>query len=284
MERFDQSHGIDGEQLEVERQGLAARIGSTILGGLESVRDGLETARRNGRYYAALFGATAAGVVAGNLERTMIFPDSVVAESVPVLSNSAFDLDSPQTPWAIERRSYGAQASDAESDTNEQSCDTALAEPAIVHPLHMSQAGIRPYTGWRHPQAAVGSLGYPGVSCVNDMRAASGRIQSLRDGHWGPIWGQSVGSWAGSEGGVSRIIVQPGHADPGYGYLFNDCIPGKGFHPVRIVLELMLKNRETKAVTGEKQYILNVPVNGNCKAALRSKQIAQKQMEHNYGV
>lgn len=168
----------------------------------------------------------------------------------------------------------------------QQGCDTALDEPTIVHPLRMSQAGIRPYTGWRHSQAVTGSFEYPNVACSaeNETRVASGRVQSFRNGHWGPIWGQSVGSWTENDGGVSRIIAQPGHADPGYGYLFNDCAPGQGFHPVRIVLDLMLKeDGDPTVVAGKKEYIFRLPVKGNCNAAHQSKQIAEKQMKHNYG-
>ena len=221
----------------------------------------------------------------GVMERMRNLGDSMLAK-VAIAGVGVFGTASAVAEYAlIHPDSAAADDISTQTDTTSQECtDTILARPAIVHPLHMNQAGIRPFTGPRHSQAVSGSLGYPDASCTDDIRVASGRIQDFRNGRWSPIWGQSVGSLIGNDEGVSRIIVDPGHADPGYRYLFNDCMPGKGFHPVRIVLSLMLKDRETKAIDDEEQYILHVPVRGNCDAARHSRQVAEKQMEENYGI
>jgi hypothetical protein len=108
-------------------------------------------------------------------------------------------------------------------------------------------------------------------------------LEARRNGRWRPTLHQGIGGWSGNEGGTSNVIFIPGHADPGYEYLFNDCVPGKGFSPVRIALEAKLKNSETKQIVAQEAYILKVSVSGKCRAAKKSRQIAEKQMAQNYG-
>lgn len=187
-------------------------------------------------------------------------------------------------PNSVNAESTPAQNSTSPATYTEQDIDLALAQPAVVNPLRMRQAGIRPYTGWHWSQAVVGAVQYPEIENPNLIRNASGRLQDFRKGAWRFLYGGSPGGWQGNFGGASDVFSRPSHADPGYRYLFNDCVPGKGFHPVRLILDLVVKDAETKDVIGDKEYIYPVPVQGNCAAARRSSRIAEKQMEKNYGI
>lgn len=169
---------------------------------------------------------------------------------------------------------------------SEQECAKVAEEkPKIKHPLHMVYAGIRPFTGSRHSQATIGALEYPDMpeGCAPErVRGVIGRIQMLRNGHWVQIENETVGGWTKSDGGVSRVIVAPTHADPGSGYLFNDCVDGK-FHDVRIEMKARFRSGDPKKTVSEKDYIFDVAVQGNCSKAAQSKRIAEEQQKSIYG-
>jgi hypothetical protein len=169
---------------------------------------------------------------------------------------------------------------------SEQKCaNVAERAPKVKHALHMVYAGIRPFTGFRHSQATVGAFEYPDMpeSCAPNMvRGVVGRIQMLRDGHWVQIENETVGGWTKNDGGVARVIVAPTHADPGFDYVFNDCVDGK-FHDVRIEMQARLRDGTPKKIVGEKEYIFQVSVQGNCTEAARSKRIAEEQQKSFYG-
>lgn len=176
-----------------------------------------------------------------------------------------------------------AQSSTPPENYTEEDVNLALAQPAQAGPIHMIQAGIRPYTGWRYSQAVVGSLRYPEIN-PNLIRTASGRLQDFRKGEWRFFYGGDPGGWQDSDGGLSTVFSRPGHADPGYRYLFNDCVPGKGFRHVRLIIDLVIRDAISKGILGDEEYIYPVPIQGNCAKARRSSQIAERQMEKNYGI
>jgi hypothetical protein len=195
--------------------------------------------------------------------------------------------------YALETGTAGADSVPGATSTpggsaipSKQDCARIAEEkPKIKHPLHMVYAGIRPFTGSRHSQATLGAFEYfdmPNGCAPNEVRGVVGRIQMLRDGQWVQIENETIGGWTRSEGGVSRVIVAPTHADPGSGYLFNDCVNGK-FHEVRIAIKARLRSGDPKKTAGEKDYIFPVNVQGNCSKAAQSKRVAEEQQKALYG-
>lgn len=152
-----------------------------------------------------------------------------------------------------------------------------LAEPAILHPVEMRHAGVRPLTPHHfHSQGVQGSFLFSALpeGCVPGfVRTAGAQIQmQKRDDR--SVW-LNVGAHNGNmeqPGNGERNVelgFGPIHAWPSY--LFNECVGAQGWLKVQVVITTKVKDGTTQKVVGESRYVLPAKVHGSCKLARLSK-------------
>ncbi len=149
----------------------------------------------------------------------------------------------------------------------QQCADVALARPTITRKPVLYHAGIR------LQQILQLGLLYPALpeNCEPEyLRRVGGVEQIKKDGRWvNTMYG--VGSASGNHEQRSSGAIGPSHATPAW--VYNECINGR-FEKSRIVLSADLRSGESgsRTVVAEQQYILPVKVQGNCRAAVRSRE------------
>lgn len=166
----------------------------------------------------------------------------------------------------------------------EQCISAALVRPKVMHPLHMTRAGIWPHTGFRGEQVVGGRLTYqkmPEDCAARYARVSTGRLQMVRRGRWVSICGNCVG-WSDQGGGTMRLLFAPPHPDASANApAYNSCSPHGTFHKVRIWVVNMLKRPATGTTEAvSEKWSFPVTVRGNCAdAALSTKRVHALQHE-----
>lgn len=166
----------------------------------------------------------------------------------------------------------GANPAGAGSPGLQQECvQAALAPPEVTRKPVLYHAGIR------LRQILQFGLLYPAlpVGCAPTyIREVGGVEQTKKRGRWvNTMFG--IGGVSGNEEQRASGGAGPSHATPAYPY--DECVNGR-FERNRIVLTSQMRTGESgsRTVVAETRHILPVRVQGNCRAAVRSRNYYEK--------
>jgi hypothetical protein len=179
---------------------------------------------------------------------------------------------------AFDAGPVGADTS-ATTSLEQQCASVALARPDVINKPVMSHAGIRTMQllrgGFNYPSLDGLPDGSGGtVDCSPEFFRISGVREQIKKGDkWVYIGPDKTGAW-GNEAQHAHLAYTPTHPTPAY--VYDECINGH-FEKNRLVIRSELKGGANghREVVGKARYILPVEVNGNCQAAIRSREQAQ---------
>jgi hypothetical protein len=256
---------------QTERSFLSTRLGKTITGVATSMAG-----------IAGGFVADAAPALA--YANQVPLPAAKVAKPFEI-SNSMIDVQPP----------YEASASDdpnAASSLEQQCVSIGIAEPEIIHPLTMYEAGIRVFTpGMRGEEHVKGTFGIeqlpdgpaPALDCTTEFHRLGGARLQMENPHNRDTWmtlykvgpSYSPNAVNADSNNIARIGLTwaPPHAWPSW--IFNTCVGSEGWLRIREKLTLEMKNIQTGQIDGAATYTIPGLVKGSCAAARRSAHLTR---------